>query len=128
MCVSILALAEALDRAGRKDDAAKAFAGFEAKALLESNITDNANHELIAYYVDYAHQPAKALQIAKQELARRHDAFTLDAYAWSLAAEGDYTAANVEMKKALAFGVKDPKVLHHASEITEHLSQTVAAR
>src|SRR5258708_3846570 len=39
------ALAEALDRAGRKDEAAKAFAGFEAKALLESNITDNANHE-----------------------------------------------------------------------------------
>ena len=100
---------------------------WRAKALLESNITDNANHELIAYYVDYAHQPAKALQIAQQELARRHDAFTLDAYAWSLAAKGDY-AANAEMKKALAFGVKDPKVLHHASEIAEHVSQTVAAR
>jgi len=122
------ALAEALDRAGRKEDAAKTFAGFEAKALLESNITDNANHELIAYYVDYAHEPSKALQIARQELTRRHDTFTLDAYAWSLAAEGDYTAANTEMKKALAFGIKDPKVLRHASEIAEHLSRTVAAR
>lgn len=122
------ALAEALELAGRKDEAAKAFAGFEAKARLESNITDNANHELIAYYVDYAHQPAKALAIARQELARRHDAFTLDAYAWSLAAEGDYAAANAEMKKALAFGVKDPKVLRHASEIAQHLSQTIAAR
>ncbi|MEO8052519.1 MAG: hypothetical protein ABI833_19085, partial [Acidobacteriota bacterium] len=87
-----------------------------------------ANHELIAYYVDYAHQPAKALHIAREELRRRHDAFTLDAYAWSLAAEGDYAAANTEMQKALAFGVKDPKVLHHASEIAEHLSSTVAAR
>jgi len=122
------ALAEALDRAGRKDEAAQAFAGFEEKALRESNITDNANHELIAYYVDYAHQPWKALQIARQELLRRHDAFTLDAYAWSLAAAGDYAAANAAMKKALAFGVKDPKVLHHASEIAEHVSQTVAAR
>ena len=121
------ALAEALDRAGRRDEAAQAFAGFEAKALLESSITDNANHELIAYYVDYAHQPAKALLIARQELARRHDAFTLDAYAWSLAAQGDYAAADAEMKKALAFGVKDPKILKHASEIAERLSQTVAA-
>ena len=122
------ALAEALDRAGRKEDAAKAFAGFEQKALLEANITDNANHELIAYYVDYAHQPTKALEIVRQELERRHDAFTLDAYAWSLAASGDYANAHTEMQKALAFGVKDPKVLRHASEIAQHLSQTVAAR
>ncbi len=57
---NLFALAEALDRAGRKDAAAKDFAEFEQKALRESNITDNANHELIAYYVDYAHQPAKA--------------------------------------------------------------------
>ncbi|MDP8991153.1 MAG: hypothetical protein M3N41_13860 [Acidobacteriota bacterium] len=125
---NLFALAEALERAGRKDDAAKDFAEFEQKSLKESNITDNSNHELIAYYADYAHQPAKALEIAKQELARRHDAFTLDAYAWSLAASGDYGHANAEMQKALAFGVKDPKVLHHAIEIAQHLSPTVAAR
>jgi len=122
------ALSEALDRAGRKNDAAKAFAEFEQKALLESNITDNANHELIAYYVDYAHQPSKALEIARQELSSRHDAFTLDAYAWSLAASVDYDKASIEMRKAVAFGVKDPKVLRHATEIAQHASQTVAAR
>jgi len=125
---NLFALAEALDRGGRQDDAAKAFAEFEQKSLKESGITDNSNHELIAYYVDYAHQPAKALEIAKLELTRRHDAFTLDAYAWSLAASGDYAQANAEMQKALAFGVKDPKVLHHASEIAQHLSSTVASR
>jgi tetratricopeptide (TPR) repeat protein len=125
---NLFALAEALDRAGRKDDAARGFAEFEQKSLKESGITDNSNHELIAYYVDYAHQPAKALEIAKLELTRRHDAFTLDAYAWSLAASGDYAQANAEMQKALAFGVKDPKVLHHASEIARHLSATVASR
>jgi len=125
---NLFALAEALDRAGRQDAAAKAFAEFEQKSLRESNITDNSNHELIAYYVDYAHQPAKALEIARQELARRHDAFTLDAYAWSLAANGDYTQANAEMQKALAFGVKDRKILRHASEIAQHLSATLASR
>jgi tetratricopeptide (TPR) repeat protein len=118
---NLFALAEALDRAGRKDAAAKAFAEFEQKALSESNIAGNANHELIAYYVDYARQPAKAFKIATQELGRRHDAFTLDAYAWSLAACGDYAHANTEMQKAVAFGVKDPKILGHASEIARHL-------
>ena len=125
---NLFALAEALDHAGRKDDARKAFAGFEQKALKESAIADNANHELIAYYVDYAHEAGKALELARAELARRRDAFTLDAYAWSLAASGDYAQANAEMQKALAFGVKDPKVLRHASEIARHLPQTTAAR
>jgi tetratricopeptide (TPR) repeat protein len=125
---NLFALAEALDRAGRKDAAGKDFAEFEQKALRESTITDNANHELIAYYVDYAQQPAKALEIATQELARRHDAFTLDAYAWSFAASGDYTQANVEIQKALAFGIKDPRVLRHASEIARNLNPAVASR
>jgi hypothetical protein len=31
-------------------------------------LADNANHELIAYYADYAKQPAKALHLAEQEL------------------------------------------------------------
>jgi tetratricopeptide (TPR) repeat protein len=118
---NLFALAQALERAGRKDAAAKAFAEFEQKALRESSMARNANHELIAYYVDYAHQPAKALAIATEELTRRHDPFTLDAYAWSLAACGDYARANLEMQKAVAFGIKDPKILGHASEIARHL-------
>ncbi len=127
---NLFALAEALDRAGRKDAAAKAFAEFEQKALRESSIADNANRELIAYYVDYAHQPAKAMQIATQELTRRHDAYTLDAYAWSLAACGGYAQASTEMQKALAFGIKDPKVLRHASDIagTRGFSRVLCAR
>jgi tetratricopeptide (TPR) repeat protein len=125
---NLFALAEALDRAGRKDAAAKAFAEFEQKALRESSLADNANHELVAYYVDYAHQPAKALQIATQELARRQDAFTLDAYAWALAACEDYVQASTEMQKAVAFVLKDPGMLRHSSEIARHLSQTVVSR
>jgi tetratricopeptide (TPR) repeat protein len=114
---NLFALGEALEHAGRHDEAARAFADFEKLALKESEITDNANHELVAYYIDYAHLPEKARRIAEQELARRHDAFTLDAYAWSLAAGGEYARANEEMHKALAFGLKDPKVLEHARTI-----------
>src|SRR5436305_66301 len=42
-------LADALRLASHKEEAAKAFAEFEQKSLLESGKTDNSNHELIMY-------------------------------------------------------------------------------
>jgi len=125
---NLYALAEALELAGQTDESKKAFAEFERKSLAETNIADNSNHELIAYYVDHAHQPEKALEIAKRELARRKDVFTLDCYAWALAATGAYQDANTEIQKALQVGVKDPKILAHASWIAEQLKDAATVR
>jgi tetratricopeptide (TPR) repeat protein len=121
---NLYALAEALELAGQTEEARKDFVEFERKSLAETNITDNSNHELIAYYADHAHQPEKALEVAKREIQRRKDVFTLDCYAWALAANGDYEAANAQMQKALEVGVKDPKILSHAGFIAQHLNQT----
>ena len=115
---NLFSLAEALERSGRREEAAKAFKEFEEKSLLESRIADNSNHELIAYYLDYAKKPADALKLAEAELTRRHDVYTLACYAWSLAANGETARAEVEMKKVLAVGVRDPKILRHAQTIT----------
>jgi hypothetical protein len=87
---------------------------------------DNSNRELVAYYVDHAKDPAQALAIARREIARRHDVFTLDSYAWALAANGDYAEANRQIRTALAVGVKDPAVLHHADVIALHLHESDA--
>jgi tetratricopeptide (TPR) repeat protein len=116
---NLFAAAEALHHAGRVEEAARAFAEFERQALKESNLADNANHELMAYYTDYAGRPEKARQIAERELTRRHDAYTEAGYAWSLAASGDYRRADAEMQKALAFGLKDARVLEHSRAIAE---------
>jgi tetratricopeptide (TPR) repeat protein len=124
---NLFALAEALNLAGRKPDAQKAFVEFERLALRESGIADNANHELIAYYADFAGQPAKALEIARQELSRRHDVFTLDCYAWALASNGDYAGAEAQIRLARAFGVKDPKISQHAKVIESHLQPAAEA-
>jgi tetratricopeptide (TPR) repeat protein len=114
---NLFSLGEALHAAGAAAEAAQAFAEFEAKALKESTLADNANHELAAYYTDYAARPEEALRITAQELKRRHDAYTLDAHAWALAKTGDYAQAQAEMKKALAWGLKDARVLEHARAI-----------
>jgi len=110
-------LAEALELAGRTDEAKKAFAEFETKSLLESVRADNSNRELIFYFADDAHQPARALEVAQAEYARRHDVFTLDAYAWALHMNGRDAEARKHIETALAVGIRDAKMLRHAGEI-----------
>jgi tetratricopeptide (TPR) repeat protein len=123
---NIYALAEALQLNGQKEEALDAYAKFEQKALRESTIADNANHELIAYYIDHAGKGAEALRLATSELERRHDVYTLDCYAWALASTGDYKQANRVMEQALSVGVKDPKLQSHARSITARLSETAS--
>jgi tetratricopeptide (TPR) repeat protein len=118
------ALGEALMRAGQKAEASAMFAEFEKKALAESDDADNANRELIAWYIDFTNQPAQALRIAEREIARRQDVFTIDSYAWALAASGDLPRASTEIQRAVATGVKDPQILRHAAAIARRLGTT----
>ncbi|MBV8674449.1 MAG: tetratricopeptide repeat protein [Acidobacteriaceae bacterium] len=120
-------LAEALQLAGRTDDAAKAFSEFEQKSLLETNRGDNSNRELIFYYADYAHQPAKSLDVAEKEFARRHDVYTLDAYAWALHVNGRNQEARKQIEQALAVGIRDARILGHAGEIALATGDRAAA-
>jgi tetratricopeptide (TPR) repeat protein len=110
-------LAEALQLAGRGEDAKKAFAEFEQKSLAETNRGDNSNRELIFYYADLSHEPLKALEVAQREFARRHDVFTLDSYAWALHVNGQDRQARQQIEEALAVGVRDAKLIRHAGEI-----------
>jgi tetratricopeptide (TPR) repeat protein len=120
-------LAEALEMAGRASAARKAFADFEIKSLAESVRADNSNRELTFYYADHAHEPAKALEVAQKESARRHDVYTLDAYAWALHVSGQNGEARKQIDAALFVGIRDAKMLRHAGEIALSLGDEVVA-
>jgi tetratricopeptide (TPR) repeat protein len=120
-------LAEALQMAGRNTEAKTAFAQFEAKSLAETNRADNSNHELIMYYADYANEPAKALEVARREYARRRDVFTLDCYGWALHVNGQDAEARKQVETALAVGIQDANMLRHAGEISLKLGDRAAA-
>lgn len=120
-------LAVAQELAGQSEAAKKAFAEFEAKSLFESNQADNSNHELIFYYADHAHDSTKALEVAQREFARRHDVYTLDAYAWALHVNGREDEARKQIEVALAVGVRDPRILGHGREIARGFGDTTAA-
>jgi tetratricopeptide (TPR) repeat protein len=110
-------LAEALQLAGHDGEAKEAFAEFESKALLESSRKDNCNRKLVFYYADHAQQPAKALKVARQEYAWRHDVYTLDAYAWALHVNDQNAEARKQIETALAVGIRDATLLRHAEAI-----------
>ena len=121
-------LAEALQLAGRTQEAKRAFSEFERMSLLETNRADNSNRELIFYYADQAHEPANALQVAEREFARRHDVFTLDSYAWALHANGKDQEARKQIQAALAVGIRDAKIIRHAGEIALAMRDNASAQ
>jgi tetratricopeptide (TPR) repeat protein len=120
-------LAEALELAGHRDQAKNAFAEFETKSRLETVRADNSNRELIFFYADHAQLPAKALEVAQAEFARRHDVFTLDAYAWALHVNGQDPEARAQIAAAFAVGIRDAKILGHAGEIALSTGDRAAA-
>lgn len=121
-------LAEALELAGRKPEAARAFIEFEQKALREMQKWDNSNRELVFYYTDHAGKPSDALMVARLEAARRQDVHTLHALAWALYANGNYAEARTQIEKALAVGIRDARVFLHAGEIALKQGDAAAAR
>jgi tetratricopeptide (TPR) repeat protein len=121
-------LAEALQLAGDDREAKKAFADFETKSLEESARKDDSGRKLIFYYADHARQPAKALQVAQQEYAWRHDVYTLDAYAWALHVNRQDEEARKQIETALAIGIRDSTIFAHAGEIALTLGDRVAAQ
>jgi tetratricopeptide (TPR) repeat protein len=120
-------LAEALQLAGRIEEAKKAFGEFEQKSLFETDRGDNSNRELIFYYTDFAHQPVKALEVARKEFARRHDVYTLDAYAWALHVNGEDQESRRQIEAALRTGIQDARLIRHAGEIALALGDRVGA-
>jgi tetratricopeptide (TPR) repeat protein len=125
---SLYGLAETLERGGLGEQARTAYTGFEQQARQLLDEPENANRELILFYAGYAHDPAEALRVAKLEVARRHDVFTLDAYAWALAANSQWGEAKVQMEKALRVGVRDAAFFYHAGVIASNLNDRSAAQ
>ncbi len=116
-------LADALDQAGRREEAASAFADFEKRARAVTSRADNANRELTFFYAGLAQKPQEALLLARQEIAHRHDVHTLDAYAWALYANREYAEARKQIERALAVGFQNSAMLRHAEAIRTALHE-----
>jgi tetratricopeptide (TPR) repeat protein len=124
-------LAEAEAAAGLSREAEVAYASFERAAKPLINAPANANRELILYYASRAAgSPAaaqQALDLARHEIGLRHDVWTLDAYSWALYVNGKYGEADLEIRKALAVGIRSDQIFNHAGQIATKLNQQADA-
>ena len=123
----LFSLAQALRRSGRTREARTTFSDFEKKALANVGVADNANRALVNYYVEIARNPSEALRIAVLNLERRRDVYTLDAHAWALYANRKYPEAMQQLDRALAIGIRDAGMFHHAGAIAMKLKDRKSA-
>jgi len=121
------AFAKALEAASQTAEADTAYAEFERVARGQIESPENANSELVQYYLGRGKNPTEALRIARIEIARRHDVETLDEFAWALYANGQYREAQKEIATALAVGVREASFFYHAGAIATRLNDGVSA-
>ena len=122
------ALAHALERAGLTAEADLAYKDFVTTARPLITASQNANQELVSYYLNREHDPAAAVRVARLEISKRHDVNTLDAYAWALYGNGQYEEAHKQIAAALAVGVREASMFYHAGVIAAKLNDASAAR
>lgn len=72
---------------------------------------------LSLYYSNHAQQQPLALELAKEELRRRPDIWSLDAVAWALYRSGKLDEAWTIIQGATRLGTRDPRLLFHRGRI-----------
>jgi tetratricopeptide (TPR) repeat protein len=104
-------LAEALRESGRPDESA----AVETRLVASGEGTDPRG--LAVFLASRGLDPARALRLARAELAVRRDVYTWAALAWSEAAAGDLAAARRHSVRALAHGTADARLAYQAAVI-----------
>lgn len=119
-------LAEASARAHVPDASAIA-ASYEKLATMQAVKDGQASPLLLLYLCEHG-KVSDAVHRAGQTAARRHDADTLDAYAWALYSAGDFPAAAKQISMALAPGIRNALFFYHAGMIAIKNNDLAAAR
>jgi tetratricopeptide (TPR) repeat protein len=105
------ALADALRVVNRTEDAA----ALERQLAREGALEDPRT--LALFLSTRQEDGGRAVDLARRELQKRADVFTLDALAWALASSGELREASTLMARALAEGTEDGRLFVHAAAI-----------
>jgi len=90
----------------------------EAMTVEKKILGESGDPRTLALYLSTRRDDVgKAVVLAKQELEKRSDIFTLDAVAWALASAGQIDEASTFMARALAEGTEDGRLFVHAAAI-----------
>ena len=106
---------------------AEAAAATRATFLATVELTEG-DRALSRFLADRGEDPARAVSLARADLAIRRDPYAHDTLAWALLAAGRATEADAEMQLALAAGTEDAMLDYHAGMIAAALGRDDDAR
>ena len=92
----------------------------EAALIEQQLLRDGASDDprTLALYLSTRREHGdRAIDLARREMGKRQDVFTLDALAWALASAGQMQEASALMTRALAEGTRDGRLFLHAAVI-----------
>ncbi|MDP9172089.1 MAG: tetratricopeptide repeat protein, partial [Acidobacteriota bacterium] len=89
---------------------------------------EKANRNISLIFSDHDWNPARALELAKNEMDVRGDIYSYDALAWALYRSKQYPAAAEAMQKAMQFKTPEPAFYYHAGMIDSALGKKDEAR
>jgi tetratricopeptide (TPR) repeat protein len=90
----------------------------EAEAVEQALLTGADDSRTLALYLATRNQDVdRAVALAREELQKRADVFTLDALAWALTRAGQIDEASAVIARALAEGTEDGRLFLHAAAI-----------
>jgi tetratricopeptide (TPR) repeat protein len=124
---AVAALGDLLTVAGRAAEAEAAHAQLDAVATLAA-AAGLHDRQLALFLANHGRDPARAVDVARADLARRGDVYAHDALAWALYAAGDLDAAAAQAAAARALGTEDALLDYHAGMIAAARGDEAEAR
>jgi tetratricopeptide (TPR) repeat protein len=122
------ALGDIYVKMGKIDEAKKEYDLVDFIAKLSALNQQLFRRELATFYADHNVHLSEAVDLARAELALRHDVYTWDALGWAYLQHGDTTEAVGAISHALAKGTKDPLLFFHAGMIYARAGDTGKGR
>jgi tetratricopeptide (TPR) repeat protein len=108
----------------RRGDAA----GAARNEALAEQLGRHDRRALALFYANHGREPARAVELARTELAVRGDIYTEDALAWALYSNAEFAAAEQHAERALRLGTRDALLLYHLGAIRLALGKVHEAK
>lgn len=121
-----VAHAEALEAAGRADEATEAYALVQGIEALQKESGVDTGLDVALFEAEQSPGPASVAR-ARRAVEARPSILGHDALAWNLFRADDIGEAADEIEKALVTGTDDPLIRYHAAEITLAAGDRAAA-
>jgi tetratricopeptide (TPR) repeat protein len=123
----LIGLGEALEAAGRTDEAADQYALVEAEQQLFAANGVRTDLEMASFFADHG-DPTRALALARAAYRERPSVLGADTLAWALYGAGRSREAAPYLAKALRLGTQSSRILYHAGMIEIALGEIDSAR